>query len=156
MRAAGTPASPPRPSGEGVRAAVLALAAALPAACGAAGAQELRQPLTDAAGDPVRGRQVVRDLEKATCLICHRMPIPEEPNHGDIGPPLAGVGARLTPAELRQRIVDPTVANPRTIMPAYFRRDGLNRVLARFAGQTIYAAQDVEDVVAYLTTLTEP
>ena len=116
----------------------------------------MRQPLTGVAGDPVRGRQVVRDLEKATCLICHRMPIPEEPNHGDIGPPLAGIGARLTPAELRQRIVDPTVANPRTVMPAYFRRDGLNRVLARFAGQTIYAAQDVEDVVAYLATLTEP
>lgn len=139
-----------------MRAAILALAAALQAACAAAAAQELRQPLTDVAGDPARGRQVVRDLEKATCLICHRMPIPEEPNHGDIGPPLAGVGGRLTRAELRQRIVDPTVANPRTVMPAYFRRDGLNRVLARFAGQTIYAAQDVEDVVAYLATLTDP
>lgn len=113
-------------------------------------------PLTDVPGDPVRGRAVARDLEKATCLICHAMPIPEEPNHGDIGPSLAGVGGRLTPAQLRQRIVDPTALNPATVMPAYFRRDGLHRVLARFADQSIYSAQEVEDVVAYLATLRDP
>lgn len=134
-------------------AAALAIATAL---APSAPAQDIGMPLTTSPGDPVRGRLVVRDLEKATCLICHAMPIPEEPNHGDVGPPLAGVGSRLTPAQLRQRIVDPVAVNPATVMPSYYRREGLNRVLARFAGQSIYTAQDVEDVVAYLATLREP
>ena len=50
-------------------------------------------------------------MNKATCLICHAMPIPEEPNHGTIGPPLAGVGARRTAGELRLRLVDATRVN---------------------------------------------
>jgi sulfur-oxidizing protein SoxX len=134
-------------------AAALAIVTAL---VSPASAQDIGMPLTQIPGDPVRGRSVVRDLEKATCLICHAMPIPEEPNHGDIGPPLAGVGSRLTAVQLRQRIIDPMAVNPATVMPSYYRREGLNRVLARFAGQTIYTAQDVEDVVAYLATLREP
>ncbi|MFN8721408.1 MAG: sulfur oxidation c-type cytochrome SoxX [Rhodospirillales bacterium] len=120
---------------------------------GAAGPSTDRS-LTDRPGDPARGRAVVRDLSKATCLICHAMPIPEEPDHGDVGPPLAGVGARLGSGEIRQRIVDPTIANPATVMPAYFRAEGLDRVGAAFRGRTIYTAQEVEDVVAYLATLT--
>ena len=114
------------------------------------------RPLTDRPGDPSRGRAVVRDLGKATCLICHAMPIPEEPDHGTIGPPLAGVGARVPAGVLRQRIVDPTAMNPDTVMPPYFRTEGLHRVLGTFAGRTIYSAQEVEDVVAYLATLTTP
>jgi sulfur-oxidizing protein SoxX len=121
-----------------------------------AASPSLATPLTTVPGDPARGRVVVRDINKATCLICHAMPIPEEPNPGSIGPDLAGVGARFTAAELRQRIVDATVVNPSTVMPPYYRRDGLHRVLARYEGQSVYTAQDVEDVVAYLVTLTKP
>jgi sulfur-oxidizing protein SoxX len=40
-------------------------------------------------------------------------------------------------------------------MPSYFRVDGLRGVLGRYVGRTIYTAQQVEDVVAYLATLTE-
>lgn len=112
-------------------------------------------PLTPVAGDPVRGRAIVRDANKASCLICHAMPIPEEPDHGGIGPSLAGIGARATPGELRRRIVDPTAIDPATVMPAYHRTEGLHRVLARHRGEPIYAAQEVEDVVAYLLTLTD-
>ncbi|MBM3525097.1 MAG: sulfur oxidation c-type cytochrome SoxX, partial [Alphaproteobacteria bacterium] len=90
----------------------------------------------------------------ATCLICHAMPIAEEPDHGTIGPPLAGIARRATPAELRQRLVDPTALNPATVMPAYYRSEGLNRILARHRGQSLYSAQEIEDVVAYLMTLT--
>ncbi len=134
----------------------LALFAALLLLAGTAAAAgpSMDRPLADRPGDPARGRSVVRDLSKATCLICHAMPIPEEPDHGDVGPPLAGVGARLTPGEIRQRIVDPTTANPATVMPAYFRTEGLDRVGAPFRGRTIYTAQEVEDVVAFLATLT--
>lgn len=114
------------------------------------------EPLTDQPGDPFRGWQIVREAGNATCLICHAMPIPEEPNHGNIGPDLAGVGERYTAGELRLRVVDSKVINPNTVMPSYYRLDGLVRVEDQYVGQTIYSAQDVEDVVAYLLTLREP
>ncbi len=112
-------------------------------------------PLTDRPGDPLRGRDIVRNAANATCLICHLLPIPEEPDHGDIGPPLAGVGARLSEGELRLRLIDPQQIDPNSIMPGYYKTDGLNRVGAFYAGKTIYSAQEIEDVVAYLKTLTE-
>jgi sulfur-oxidizing protein SoxA len=112
-------------------------------------------PLTSMPGDPVRGRAIVRDTGKASCLICHAMPISEEPDHGGIGPPLAGIGKRATSGELRRRIVDPTILDPATVMPAYHRVDGLHRVLDRHRAEPIYAAQEVEDVVAYLVTLVD-
>ena len=72
---------------------------------------------------------------------------------GNIGPPLVGVGARLTPGQLRLRIVDPTRVNRGAAMPAYFRIDGLDGVAQNYRGRTILTAQQVEDVVAYLATL---
>ncbi|MGV3651316.1 MAG: sulfur oxidation c-type cytochrome SoxX [Devosia sp.] len=110
-------------------------------------------PLTSVPGSPERGRMIVRDLSKASCLICHAMPIPEEPDHGQIGPPLDGIGSAYSVPELRLRLVDPKAINPETLMPSYYRIEGLTGVLARYAGQPIYTAQEVEDVVAYLATL---
>lgn len=107
-------------------------------------------PLTDQKGDPVNGRKVAAG--KGLCLSCHVMPIPEEADHGDVGPDLAGVGSRLQPPELRMRIVDPKVLNPDTPMPSFYKKD-LNRVGKKWEGQTVLTAQEVEDVVAYLGTL---
>jgi sulfur-oxidizing protein SoxX len=45
---------------------------------------------------------------------------------------------------------------PETLMPAFYRVDGLNRVTDDFAGKTILTPQEVEDVVAYLKSLDEP
>ena len=89
------------------------------------------------------------------CLLCHAMPFPAERFQGDLGPPLAGVGARLAEGQLRLRMVDSTRLNPDTIMPAYHRVDGLARVAAAFRGKPVLTAQQVEDVVAYLLTLRE-
>jgi sulfur-oxidizing protein SoxX len=111
------------------------------------------EPLTTSPGNPGRGRQIVRDMDRATCLVCHVMPIPEEPDHGAIGPSLVGVGSRFTPGQLRLRLVDPKALNPSTIMPSYYRIDGLYRVLASYRGKPIYTAQEIEDVVAYLASL---
>ena len=113
-------------------------------------------PLTDEPGNRFRGELIVRDAANASCLICHRMPIPDEPNPGNIGPDLAGIGARYTAAELRLRLVDPKVINPATAMPSYFSLRNLNRVEEQYVGQTIYSAQDIEDVVAFLLTMTDP
>ena len=112
-------------------------------------------PLTDRPGDPLRGRDIVRNASNATCLICHQLPIPEEPDNGDIAPPLAGVGSRLTEGELRLRLIDPQQIDPNSIMPGYYKTEGLTRVGQFFEGKTIYSAQEIEDVVAYLMTLKE-
>ena len=113
------------------------------------------QPLTDTRGNVARGLALVRDMTRASCLICHALPIPDEPDQGDIGPPLAGVANRYSAAELRQRLVDARVANPATVMPPYHATNGLTRVLTAYQGQPIYSAQEIEDVLAYLMTLTE-
>lgn len=118
---------------------------------GAAGAAA--QPLTDRPGDPERGLAAIRDASRASCLICHRISALPDRDQGEIAPSLDGVGLRYTPDELRQRIVDARRVAPDTIMPPYYSTEGLYRVGAKWAGRTIYDAQDVEDVLAFLTTL---
>lgn len=111
--------------------------------------------LTGALGDPAKGREVVIDRKLGNCLGCHTMPIPEQPFHGETGPNLAGIGDRLSEGELRLRVVNPKVLNPGTMMPAFYRTEGLHRVMEKFAGKPILTAEQVEDVVAYLETLKE-
>jgi sulfur-oxidizing protein SoxX len=112
-------------------------------------------PLSATAGDPARGMQAAADRQRGNCILCHRMPTTaaDDGFQGDAGPDLAGVAARLSAAEMRLRVVDPTRTNPDTIMPAYYRVEGLNRVAAEFRGKPVLTAEEVEDVVAYLMTL---
>jgi len=128
----------------------------------AANGQELRpytitgdaipQPLTGAAGDPARGRALV--LERtSTCILCHSGPFPEERFQGDLAPNLAGSGRRWSEGQLRLRLVDASRLNPATIMPSYYRVDGLERVAAAWRGKPILSAEQIEDIVAYLATL---
>jgi sulfur-oxidizing protein SoxX len=51
------------------------------------------------------------------------------------------------------RLVDAARLNPQTIMPSYYRTDGLERVGWQWRGQPVLNAQQVEDVVAFLRTL---
>ena len=113
----------------------------------------IAEPLTDQPRDPERGRRIVLDREGGDCIICHAMPLPQRQFHGTIGPPLDGVGSRYSAGELRLRLVDPKVFNPDTVMPAYYKVEGLHRVHERYRGKPILTAQQVEDVVAYLLTL---
>jgi len=114
---------------------------------------EIPASLTGAKGDPARGRAIVANRQVGLCLLCHSGPFPEERFQGDLAPGLEGVGARLSEGEIRARIVDPGRANPDTLMPAYYRTDGLTRVAAAFRGNTILTAEQIEDIVAYLSTL---
>jgi len=97
---------------------------------------------------------IVRDISKVTCLICHEFPNIDAPNQGLIGPSLAGIGDKMTAAQLRRRVANSQSINSTTVMPPYFRKDGLYRVSQEYVGTTIYTVQQLEDVVAYLSSLT--
>jgi sulfur-oxidizing protein SoxX len=116
-------------------------------------ADELPASLTGAKGDPQRGRAIVANRQVGLCLLCHSGPFPEERFQGNLAPDLRGAGSRLTEGEIRLRLVDPTRANPQTIMPAYFKSEGLTRVAPSYRGKPVLSAEQIEDVVAYLVTL---
>ena len=110
------------------------------------------EPLTGAPGDATRGRALV--LERTnTCILCHSGPFPEEKFQGDLAPNLSGSGSRSSIGQLRLRLVDASRLNPGTIMPSYYRLDGLDRVAANWRGRPILSAEQIEDIVAYLATL---
>jgi len=110
--------------------------------------------LTGAPGDPARGHALVRE-RISTCLLCHSGPFPEEKFQGDLAPSLAGAGGRWSEGQLRLRLVDASRLNPVTIMPSYYRVDGLDRAGATWRGKPILSAEQIEDMVAYLATLRE-
>ena len=109
--------------------------------------------LTGTKGDPARGRAIVVNRQVGLCLLCHSGPFPEEKFQGNLAPGLQGAGARWSEGQLRMRMVDSARLNPDTIMPAYYRIDGLARVSPAFAGKPVLTAEQIEDVVAYLATL---
>lgn len=113
----------------------------------------IAQPLAGKSGDAVRGRAIVANRQVGLCLLCHSGPFPEERFQGDLAPSLAGAGARWSEGQLRLRIADSRRVHPQTIMPAYHRTDGLNRVGTAWRDKPILSAQQIEDVVAYLRTL---
>jgi len=113
---------------------------------------EIRAPLAGA-GDPVRGRAIVLSRESGNCFLCHTFPNAESAPPGNLGPALAGVGARLSAGQLRLRVVDSGRINAQSIMPAYYRVEGLTQVAANYRGKPLLNAQQVEDVVVYLAQL---
>ena len=115
----------------------------------------ISQPLGDTPGDAQRGRAIVANRQVGLCLLCHTGPFPEERFQGNLAPDLAGAGVRWSSGQLRLRLADARRLNPQSIMPAYHRTDGLQRVGAAWAGRPLLSAQQVEDVVAFLSTLNE-
>ena len=109
--------------------------------------------LTGAKGDPARGRAIVVDRQLGLCLLCHSGPFEEERFQGDLAPDLRGTGSRFSEARLRLRIVDSGQLNPASIMPSYYRTEGLVRVAAAYRGKPVLNAKQIEDVVAFLATL---
>ena len=108
--------------------------------------------LTGSRGDPQRGRAIVMARQN-TCLLCHSGPFPEERFQGNLSPSMKGTGARWNEGQLRLRLVDASRLNAETIMPSYYRVEGLNRVAPAWRGKPILSAEQIEDVVAYLATL---
>jgi sulfur-oxidizing protein SoxX len=138
------------------------LAAAVLALPDAAGAQALRPAivagdaiavsLTGMPGDAARGRALVLE-RSSTCILCHSGPFPEAKFQGDLAPNLAGTGSRWSEGQLRLRLVDAISLNAATIMPSYYRVEGLERVGPAWRGKPILSAEQIEDMVAYLAGL---
>lgn len=110
-------------------------------------------PLTGKPGDATRGRAIVTNRTVGLCLLCHSGPFPEERFQGNLAPDMRGAGTRWSTGELRLRMVDSHRLNPDTIMPAYYKLDGLSRVAPAFRGKPLLTAEQIEDVVAFLATL---
>lgn len=104
-------------------------------------------------GDAVGGKAIVLDRRRGNCLICHVFPIDDEPFQGEIGPALIDVADRLDEGQIRLRLIDQSRLNPDTVMPPYYRVDGLTDVDLDYRGKPALEAQEIEDVIAYLSTL---
>jgi len=142
-----------------MRAAWLALFACMPAMAVepyVVEADAIATSLSGRAGDATRGAQLMQERNKSLCVLCHAGPFPDPHLQGTIAPDLSGVGSRLSPAQLRLRIVDMKRLNPQSIMPTYYAdvADSADvRVSAQWRGKPILDAAQIEDLVAYLRTL---
>jgi sulfur-oxidizing protein SoxX len=117
---------------------------------------EIELALTGAAGDAASGRKLFMNRKKGNCLACHvNTDMAEQTFHGEVGPELDGVANRWGAAELRGILVNSKNMFEGTIMPAFYKDSGYNRILKKFDGKTILSAQEVEDLLAYVMTLKE-
>jgi len=110
-----------------------------------------------ASGDAARGRALLAARDPANCILCHAAPAELARSgvrfSGNLAPALDGAGARWTAGQLRLRLADGMRLNPDTIMPSYYRTEGLVEVAAALRGKPIMTAQQIEDLIAYLLTL---
>ena len=110
------------------------------------------ESLTGAPGDAAQGRKLALD-RSTTCILCHSGPFPETRFQGDLAPDLSGSGTRWRVDQLRLRLVDASHFKADTIMPSYYRIDGLARVGRNWTDKPILNEAQIEDIVAYLATL---
>ena len=117
----------------------------------------IEAPLTTGIPDPFRGLEVFIDRKLGNCVACHtNNDVAAMQFLGQIGPVLDWVGDRMTEGEIRAVLVDPKIVlNPDTLMPAFYTDRTGSRVMADFQGKTILTAQQIEDVVAYMSSLSQ-
>ena len=111
------------------------------------------EPIDGYPGNAERGRALILAHDAANCILCHALPDPGVRFAGNLGPPLDGIARRFSVAQLRLRVADNLRINPATVMPSYYRVEGLDRVAAVYRGKPILDAGQIEDIVAYLATL---
>lgn len=107
--------------------------------------------LSSEPGNAERGRIIFTERDRGHCVICHTLDAVDAPFQGNLGPTLTEIGARLSPGQIRLRIAKPSEVWPDTVMPSYYRSEGLHQVGAEFAGAPILSAQEIEDLVVFLS-----
>lgn len=112
-------------------------------------------PLSDTVSSSEVGETVFVDRAQGHCVLCHQIDGVDAEFQGNVGPDLSTVGDRLSPAQIRFRLVDLQSLVPDTVMPSYYRLHDLNQVQAQFQGQTILNADQIEHLVAYLASRTQ-
>jgi len=116
---------------------------------------EIPKSLTGVPGDPAAGRKVFANRKQGNCLACYaNSEMSDQQFHGGVGPVLDGVASRWSEGKLRTIVVNAkAVFTDITVMPGFYSLDVGENVRKDLIGKTILTAQQVEDVVAYLTTL---
>lgn len=117
--------------------------------------------LTGQPGDPANGAKIMKTKSIGNCIACHEVTaLNDAPFHGEIGPLLDGAGDRWTTAELRGILVDAKKTFDGTLMPSYYKISGFVRPGEAYTGKAakqpmspLLSAQQIEDVIAFLSTL---
>jgi len=105
------------------------------------------QSLTGKPGNPAAGRALLVKREAANCLQCHAVKKDKDlAGGGAKGPALDGVAAALTPAQLRLSVVDYSRISKDAPMPSFHKAPA-------GSDKPLLSAEQVEDIVAYLSTL---
>lgn len=119
--------------------------------------------LTGVAGDAAEGAKIM-NKGAGNCIACHQVSdLSHLGFHGEIGPPLDGVAARWSTAELRGIVANAKIMFEESLMPSFYKAEGFIRLGDAYTGKAhpggevtpLLTAQQIEDVVAYLGTLTE-
>lgn len=115
----------------------------------------INDSLTGQPGDAAEGRKVFINKSLGNCLACHaNSEMSEQLFHGEVGPALDGVASRWKPEQLRTIVVNAkNVFTENSVMPGFYSLNVGENVREDLVGKTILTAQQVEDVVAYLSTL---
>jgi len=124
----------------------------------------VEESLTGQPGDPAAGQKVMTTRGLGNCIACHEVTaLKDFPFHGEVGPPLDGAADRWSEAELRGIVANAKMMFEGSMMPSFYKKSGYIRPGNAYTGKasaeadldTLLSAQQIEDVVAYLMTLTE-
>lgn len=123
---------------------------------------EVSASLSGMPGDPEVGLQVIETKSMGNCVACHELSTSDAAFQGNVGPSLDGVGSRWAEEDLRGIVANAKNIFPESVMPSFYRVDGYIRPGDAFTGKAadgaldpLLSAQQIEDVVAYLATLTD-
>ena len=121
------------------------------------------QSLTGTPGDPEEGKKIMGSRSLGNCVACHEISALSDVQwHGEVGPPLDGVGSRWSESELRGIVADAKMMFEGSMMPSFYKTgdyvrpgDGFTGKAAKGELPPLLTAQQIEDVVAFLATLKE-
>ncbi|MEM7547365.1 MAG: c-type cytochrome [Pseudomonadota bacterium] len=111
-------------------------------------ASSIPEPLTGLAGNADRGAMLFADRG---CTACHRAPGHEDAPR--VGPDLSGIADERSAGQIRLMIVNPAIRDPEIAMPAYYAIGQAGQVPDELVGRTRLTSEEVEDLVAWLSTL---